>query len=164
MNDNLKNWGGGCLFPGSFDPFTLGHANLVERALGLFGQVVIAVGYNEQKSGWIPAEERVSALRKLYAGEPRIRVAGYQTLTVQLARELGCTAILRGVRNEQDFRYEQEMAEVNHRLEGIETVLLPARPELSCMSSSMVRQLAHFGRDIAPFLPQGLSYPSLHTK
>jgi pantetheine-phosphate adenylyltransferase len=146
------------IYPGSFDPFTLGHANLVERALTLFDRVVIAIGYNEQKHGWLPVTERVSALQQLYAGEPRIQVTSYQTLTADLARQLGPAVLIRGVRNEADFRYEHDMAEVNRRLSGVDTIFLPTRPELACISSSMVRELAHFGRDIAPFLPQGLRY------
>ena len=152
------------LLTGSFDPFTLGHANLVERALALFDRVVIAIGYNEQKHGWLPVTERVSALLQFYAAEPRIQVTSYQTLTADLARQLGPAVLIRGVRNEADFRYEHDMAEVNRRLAGIETILLTAQPELACLSSSVVRELAHFGQDITPFLPAGLTYPSLAQK
>ena len=146
------------LFPGSFDPFTLGHADIVERSLRLFGEVIVAVGYNERKAGWLPVEERVRALTELYRDEPRVRVVSYSGLTIELAGQLGSTAIIRGVRNSQDFLYEQQQAEVNRRLSGVDTIFLPTRPELACISSSMVRELAHFGRDIAPFLPQGLRY------
>lgn len=146
------------LFPGSFDPFTLGHADIVERSLRLFGEVIVAVGYNERKAGWLPVEERVRALTELYRGEPRVRVVSYSGLTIELAGQLGATAIIRGVRNSQDFLYEEQQAEVNRRLSGVDTIFLPTRPELACISSSMVRELAHFGRDIAPFLPQGLRY------
>ena len=146
------------LFPGSFDPFTLGHADIVERSLRLFGEVIVAVGYNERKAGWLPVEERVRALTELYRDEPRVRVVSYSGLTIELAGQLGATAIIRGVRNSQDFLYEEQQAEVNRRLSGIDTVFLPTRPELACIRSSMVRELAHFGRDIAPFLPQGLRY------
>ena len=146
------------LFPGSFDPFTLGHADLVERGLRLFDELVIAVGYNERKAGWLPVEERIRALEELYRDEPRIRVVSHTGLTAELAAQLGATAILRGVRNTEDFLYEQQQAEVNRCLTGIDTIFLPTRPELSFVSSSIVRELAHFGRDIAPFLPQALHY------
>lgn len=146
------------LFPGSFDPFTLGHADIVERSLRLFGEVIVAVGYNERKAGWLPVEERVRALTELYHDELRVRVVSYSGLTIELAGQLGATAIIRGVRNSQDFLYEEQQAEVNRRLSGVDTIFLPTRPELACISSSMVRELAHFGRDIAPFLPQGLRY------
>ena len=141
------------LFPGSFDPFTLGHADIVRRALGLFDEVVIGVGYNEQKQGWMPVEERISSIEKLYAGEPRVRVGSYTGLTVDFAKAIGATAIVRGVRTTSDFEYELQMADVNRRLTGIETVLLPASPELASLSSSLVRELSHFGHDVSKFLP-----------
>jgi len=141
------------LFPGSFDPFTLGHADIVGRALKLFDEIVVAVGCNEQKQGWQPVEERVAAIRKLYKDEPRIRVESYTGLTVDFAKAQGAAAIVRGVRTMADFEYEMQMADVNRRLTGIETLLLPASPELASLSSTVVRELAHFGRDISPFLP-----------
>ena len=141
------------LFPGSFDPFTLGHADIVRRALGLFDEVVVAVGYNEQKKGWMPVEERVEAIRKLYKDEPRVRVESYTGLTVDFAREKGITAIVRGVRTTADFEFEMQLADVNRQLTGIETILFPASPQLASLSSSVVRELAHFGHDVSAFLP-----------
>ena len=141
------------LFPGSFDPFTRGHDDIVKRALGLFDEVIIAVGYNESKKGWLPPEERVRTISKLYADEPRITVESYTGLTVDFAREHGVTAIIRGVRTTADFEYEMQMADVNRQLAGIETILLPASPQLSSISSSIVRELAHFGRDVSSLLP-----------
>ncbi len=141
------------LFPGSFDPFTRGHADIVKRALGLFDEVIIAVGYNESKKGWLTPEERVRTISKLYADEPRITVESYTGLTVDFAREHGVTAIIRGVRTTADFEYEMQMADVNRQLAGIETILLPASPQLSSISSSVVRELAHFGRDVSSLLP-----------
>lgn len=146
------------LFPGSFDPFTIGHADLVRRALGLFPQVVVAVGYNEQKSGWIPVTERVRALQDFYREESRVKVVSYTGLTVDLAKQLGIRCILRGVRSTKDYEYELDIADINHRLSGIETVVLFADPHLASLSSSVVRELAHFGRDITEWLPQGLNY------
>ena len=146
------------LFPGSFDPFTKGHANLVERGLQLFDHVVIAVGYNEQKQGWIPVQKRVEALKALYAGDSRVTVESYSCLTADFAKQCGAIAILRGIRSVKDYEYEAQMADVNKQLTGIETVLLFAAPQLSSISSSVVRELAHFGKDIKPFLPEGLHY------
>jgi pantetheine-phosphate adenylyltransferase len=143
------------LFPGSFDPFTRGHASLVERALALCDEVVIAVGVNEQKAGWIPADQRVSALRELYKRNARVRVETYSGLTTDFAASVGVTAILRGVRSIKDFEYEMQMADINRELTGIETVCLFAEPALAAISSSVVRELAHFGKDITPFLPDG---------
>ena len=141
------------LFPGSFDPFTLGHADIVRRALEMFDGIVIAVGYNEQKTGWMPVEERVAAIRKLYADEPRITVERYTGLTVDFAREHGIGIIIRGVRTVADFEFEMQLADVNRQLTGIETILLPASPQLASLSSSIVRELAHFGHDVSAFLP-----------
>lgn len=145
------------LFPGSFDPFTLGHTDIVRRALSLFDEIVIAVGYNEQKQGWLPVEERVAAIKKLYEGEPRVRVESYTGLTVDFAKEQGIGAIVRGVRTVADFEYELQLADVNRRLTGIETLLLPASPELASLSSSIIRELAHFGHDVSEFLPKAES-------
>ena len=141
------------LFPGSFDPFTLGHADIVRRALEMFDGIVIAVGYNEQKTGWMPVEERVAAIRKLYADEPRITVERYTGLTVDFAREHGIGIIIRGVRTVADFEFEMQLADVNRQFTGIETILLPASPQLASLSSSIVRELAHFGHDVSAFLP-----------
>lgn len=142
-------------FPGSFDPFTRGHASLVERALAICDEIVIAVGVNEQKAGWIPAEQRVSALRELYKRNARVRVESYRGLTTDFAAAVGACAILRGVRSIKDFEYEMQMADINRELTGIETVCLFAEPALAAISSSVVRELAHFGKDISPFLPDG---------
>ena len=147
------------IFPGSFDPFTLGHADIVERGLRLFDHITIAVGINEQKSGWIPVEERVRALRELYKDEPRVSVESYNGLTIDFAHEQGARFILRGLRTHKDYEYELGMADVNRKLDAhIETVVLFTEADLANISSSMVRELAHFGRDIRPWLPTGLEY------
>ncbi|MBP3689095.1 MAG: pantetheine-phosphate adenylyltransferase [Bacteroidaceae bacterium] len=146
------------LFPGSFDPFTSGHANLVERALAIFDQVVIGIGYNIAKPGWIPVAERVRALREFYMAEPRVKVISYDRLTVDAAREQGTRFILRGVRSIQDYEYELRLADTNRQIEGIETVILFSDIRYGHLSSSMVRELHHFGRDIMQFLPHGLKY------
>lgn len=143
------------LFPGSFDPFTIGHASLVRRALTLFDEVIIAVGVNERKSSWLPVESRVGALRAYYKDCARVRVEQYSGLTTDFAQAVGARAILRGVRSMQDFEYEMHMADVNRALTGIETVCLFTEPQHAAISSSVVRELAHFGHDITPFLPQG---------
>lgn len=151
------------LFPGSFNPFTIGHADIVERGLALFDNLVIAVGYNEQKAaapadsvgGAFPAEieARLAAIRTLYQDEPRVKVIAYSSLTVDAAKQVGACAILRSVRSIKDYEYELQMADVNHRLTGIDTIVLFARPELASISSSVVRELQHFGQDVSQFLP-----------
>lgn len=146
------------VFPGSFDPFTIGHANLVDRARRLFDEVIIAVGYNEHKTGWLPVDERVRAIRAYYAGTHGVRVESYNCLTVDFAREQGADFILRGVRSTKDYEYETDIADINARLTGIETVILLSDPAMSAVSSSVVRELRHFGRDVSTWLPQGLYY------
>ena len=146
------------IFPGSFDPFTIGHANLVDRAQRLFDEVIVAVGYNEQKSGWLPVEERVRALREYYNGNPKVRVESYTGLTVDFAQSQHACFILRGVRSVKDYEYELGIADINSRLADVETVVLLADPTISGISSSVVRELHHFGRDITKWLPQGLNY------
>lgn len=149
------------LFPGSFDPFTLGHADLVARGLQMFDTLVIVVGYNMHKLGWIAVDERVRALQTYYKDEPRVTVVKHDGLTTMLAQQLGARHILRGVRSVQDYEYEMQMADVNHNLTGVETVLLPARPQLSSVSSSVVRELAHFGQQWKQLLPEGLDYEAI---
>ena len=144
---------GPVLFPGSFDPFTLGHADIVKRALGLFDSVLIAVGYNEQKSSWMPVEERVATIKKLYADEPRVSVESYTGLTADFAVAHGVAVIVRGVRTMADYEYEIQMADVNRQLSGIETILLPASSQLTSLSSSLVRELSRFGHDVSEYLP-----------
>lgn len=143
------------LFPGSFRPFTIGHADIVERALQLFDKVIIAVGINRSKPGdETAAETAADTIRRLYAGESRIEVVAYSTLTVQLARQTGAKFIVRGVRSVKDFEYERDMAQVNAQLSGIESVILFSRPELGVVSSSLVRELEAFGEDVEHFLPK----------
>ena len=141
------------IFPGSFNPFTIGHADIVERALHLFERVVVAIGYNEQKGNKADIEDRLNTVRSLYAQESRVEVISYSGLTVDAARQCGATAILRSVRSVKDYEYELQMADVNHQLTGIDTIVLFARPELACISSSVVRELQHFGQDTTRFLP-----------
>ena len=141
------------VFPGTFDPFTVGHASLVERALPLCTRLVIALGYNPAKASADTVAERVAAISSLYASEPRVEVITYTGLTVDLCRSLGSAWMLRGVRSVADFEYERNLADLNRRIGGVETLLLFTLPELSCISSSALRELASHGRDITPFLP-----------
>lgn len=141
------------IFPGSFDPFTIGHASIVERGLPLFDRIVIGVGINESKRSLYSIEERVRAIRELYADEPRIHVVSYDDLTIDLARREGASFILRGLRSVKDFEYERDIANMNERLAGIETVLLFTEPHYASISSSVVRELIAFGKDVADFLP-----------
>ena len=142
------------IFPGSFDPFTIGHAAIVERGLSLFDRIVIGVGKNESKRSLYSAEERVKAISELYADNPQVKVVGYDDLTIDLARREGAQFILRGIRSVKDFEYERDIANINERLAGIETVLLITDPQHASVSSSVVRELLAFGKDVTEFLPQ----------
>jgi len=140
------------LFTGSFDPFTVGHADIVKRVLPLFDRLVIGVGVNERKQCRQTADERVAVIRKIYADTPSVSVVAYSDLTIELARREQVDVIVRGVRSVKDFEYEREQAEMNRRLSGIETLLLFADPQFSSISSGILRELEHFGRDISEFV------------
>ena len=140
-------------FAGTFDPYTRGHHALVERALAMFDKVVVAVGRNLGKNCMFSLEERVSAIEKVYAGNDRVSVAVYDTLTMDFARSVGAVALLRGVRSVKDFEYERDIADVNLRLGGMDTVLLISEPEYASVSSSVVRELMKYGKDVSALLP-----------
>ena len=141
------------LFPGSFDPFTIGHQSLVKRGLALADRFIIAIGINENKLSCFPLEERLEAIRSLFQDDPRIEVTTYHTLTTDLAEKTGAQFILRGIRSVIDFEYEKTIADINRTLTGIETVFLLAEPQYAHISSSAVRELLHFGKDVSAFLP-----------
>ena len=112
------------IFPGSFDPYTIGHASIVDRALPLFDKIVVAIGVNRNKRSFLTEEQRIRMIADLYADEPKVEVISYDGLTVDAARECGARFLLRGVRMIQDFEYEKNLAEVNRSISGLETVLL----------------------------------------
>lgn len=141
------------LFAGSFDPFTIGHKSIVDRALPLFDEIVIGVGVNSVKSGHDTAENRCRNIEAVYGAEPRVRVVAFTGLTVEAARREGAQFLLRGVRSVADFEYERQMADINRNISGIESVLIYALPELASVSSSMVRELAAYGVDVSAYLP-----------
>ncbi|MEF9924530.1 MAG: pantetheine-phosphate adenylyltransferase [Muribaculaceae bacterium] len=147
------------LFPGSFDPFTIGHHSIVERALPLFDEIVIAIGINDGKTALCTPDERIMAISEVFKDEPKIKVLAYTGLTIETAKQCGAEFMLRGVRMIQDFEYEKNLAEVNRNLSGIETVLLYTLPEYSHISSSIVRELIKYGNDVTSFLPQGMPIP-----
>ncbi len=142
------------IFPGTFDPFTVGHASIVERGLPLFDRIVIGVGVNDNKRTLYTNEERVRNIQEIYANEPRVKVVAYDDLTVDLAKREGASFILRGIRSVKDFEYERDIAAMNERLSGVETVLLFTEPQYMSISSSVVRELLRFGKDVTEFLPK----------
>ena len=144
------------LFPGTFDPFTIGHESLVRRGLQLIDEIVIAIGVNESKKSYFTLEERLEMIRDLYREEPRVRVESYESLTIDFAREIGAGFILRGIRSVFDFEYEKTIADMNRTISGIETFLLFTEPALTHVSSTQVRELLRYGHDVSLFFPKGM--------
>lgn len=144
-----------CLYPGSFDPVTLGHMNVISRAAGLFDQVVVGVLHNPDKRGCFSVEQRVAMLTKACKGIPNVQIVSYGGLLADLTRQMGIRTVIRGVRSAADVDSEMTMARINRTLNpGLETLLLPADARYQEISASMVRQLAFFGADLSPFVPQ----------
>ena len=144
------------IFPGTFDPFTIGHYSVVKRALTFMDEIIIGIGINDSKRTWFPTDKRVEMVKKLYADEPRVRVEAYDNLPVDFAIQHDAGFIIRGIRTVRDFEYEETIADINRKLAGIETILLFTEPELTSVSSTIVRELLHYGKDVTPFLPEGL--------
>lgn len=145
------------IFPGSFDPFTRGHAALVDEALNLFDKVVIGIGNNTQKTGLLTVENRKRLIDDIYAGYPRVEARIYTGLTGDFAEQTGACAIIRGVRNTTDFEYERTMEATNHRIyPDITTVMLFTPAPVADISSSTVREVLLFGRTVEEFMPEGI--------
>jgi pantetheine-phosphate adenylyltransferase len=143
------------IFTGTFDPFTIGHEDIVTRALQIFDCVVIGIGYNPQKSSASDIEERAKNIRDLYSDDSRVIVEPYSDMAADLAQRHGATCVVKGIRTINDFEYERNQAEYNRLLgEGLETVAFFARPELAAVSSTAVRTLRHFGKDVTELLPK----------
>lgn len=146
------------MFPGSFDPFTRGHEAVVAEALKLFDKVVIAIGHNTQKRGFLAVERRRELIERLYADNERVEVTTYTTLTGDEARRVGASAIIRSVRNAQDFDYERNIALANrHIFPDVQTVVLIAPPEVEHISSSLVRELHAFNHPTDELMPEGIN-------
>lgn len=144
------------IFPGSFDPFTIGHYSVVKRGLELFDHITIGVGSNCSKKSFFTLEKRLDIIRQAFHDEPRVSVKAYDSLTIDFAKEEEADFILRGVRSANDFEYEKSIADINKRLSSIETVLLFTEPQYSAVSSTIVRDLLNYGKDVAAFLPPGV--------
>ena len=144
------------LFTGTFDPFTRGHENIVRRALNICDELVIGIGINEGKRCKFSIEERQRMISELFKDDPKVKVVAYSGLTVDFAQEIGAQYIIRGLRCVKDFEYEESMAELNRQLTGIDTLLLFTEPQYNCISSSMVRELMDYGKDVSQFIPKGM--------
>ena len=142
------------VFPGSFDPFTIGHESIVKRALSLFDRIIIAVGHNANKRGFFPLEKRILWIREVFDGEPRISVDKYEGLTVDFCTKVNAKFLLRGLRTSADFEYERAIAQLNKQMmPDIESVFLLTYPEYTPITSSIVRDIIRLGGDASKFLP-----------
>ncbi|MGK8500606.1 pantetheine-phosphate adenylyltransferase [Nocardia asiatica] len=149
----------GALCPGSFDPVTYGHLDVFTRASAQFDEVVVTVMINPKKQGMFTVEERIEMLRESTAHLGNVRVASWQGLTVDFAREQGITAIVKGLRDAGDFGYELQMAQMNKKLSGVDTFFIATNPALSYLSSSLVKEVAAYGGEVSDMLP-----PSVHKR
>lgn len=141
------------LYPGTFDPFTVGHLSIVERGLQLFDEIIVAIGVNDAKKNHSTIQQRIEHIERVTNKMQGVRVVSYDNLTVEAAKEHGANFILRGVRTVADYEYERNLAYANRNLTGIETVLLYTLPELSYISSTLVRDLQRHGYDVSQYVP-----------
>ena len=143
-----------CIFPGSFDPFSYGHHDIVVRGLELFDSIVIAMGVNGEKKPYFDPSSVVAAVESVFADEPRVRIIQYQELTAHVAKRHRAVFLLRGVRNTTDFEFENSLAQLNkHLYASLETVFLITSPQYAAISASLIREAHKYGGTIDPFLP-----------
>jgi len=143
-----------CLFPGTFDPITLGHTDIINRALPLFDKVIIGIGRNANKTPMFSEEQRLKWIKDLYANEPKVDALVYEGLTVECCKKAGANFILRGIRYVNDFEYEKAIADMNRSIDGhIETVFLTCLPQYTSVASTLVRDVLKNGGDVSQFLP-----------
>ncbi|MHC4552461.1 MAG: pantetheine-phosphate adenylyltransferase [Planctomycetota bacterium] len=151
------------IFPGSFDPITKGHLDVIHRGIKLFDRLIIAVGQNPDKEQFFTPEERVDMIRELMVDMPRVTVESYSCLTVEFARQMKADVMLRGMRNLTDVSYEFQLAMTNRTVAGIETVFVMTSEEFGYVNSTMVRQLALLGGDVSKLIPESV-YERLRNK
>lgn len=144
-----------CLFPGTFDPITLGHVDIINRALPLFDKIIVAVGINAGKAPMFSAEQRQLWIEEIFKGETRVSGAVYEGLTVDYCREIGARFILRGIRYVSDFEYEKTIADANRTMDpGLETIFLTGEPKYTSVASTIVRDILRNGGNASPFIPE----------
>lgn len=141
------------IFPGTFDPFTIGHYSIVERGLSFFDEIVIGIGLNQTKKTLFTVEKRLDLIQQAFEHEKRVKVISYNSLTVDFALSVQANFVLRGLRSVGDFEYERTIADANRKLTGIETVILFTELKYSYISSTVARELLIYGKDISVFLP-----------
>ena len=143
-----------CLFPGTFDPLTLGHVDIINRAIPLFDKIVVAIGSNVAKEPMFTAQQRVAWIKEIYKDEPKVKGAYYEGLTVNYCKSIGAHFILRGIRYVSDFEYEKAIADANRTLDNsIETIFLTGEPKYTSVASTIVRDIIRNGGNASPFLP-----------
>jgi pantetheine-phosphate adenylyltransferase, bacterial len=145
------------IFPGSFDPFTIGHYSIVQRGLSLFDEIVIGIGSNMSKKNMLSVEKRLDIINQAFAGENRIKCMSYNSLTIDFAKDVDAQFILRGLRSVGDFEYERTIGDTNRILTGIETVILFTEAKYAHISSTLARDLLSYGKDISNFLPPNVT-------
>ncbi|CAN5523524.1 pantetheine-phosphate adenylyltransferase [soil metagenome] len=146
------------VFPGSFDPITKGHESIVRRALSIFDEIVIGIGYNTNKNYFFSQERRERFIRNTFVDEKKIKVASYSGLTVNYCKEIGAQYILRGLRTSADYEFERAIAQMNKAMNpNVETIFLVSDPALSHISSTIVRDILLYQGDISPFVPAGVT-------
>ena len=144
------------IFPGTFDPFTLGHLSLVERGLLLVDEIIIAIGVNQNKKSFYTLEQRIEMISRFFEQNDRVSVQSYNSITVDFAKEVNAQFILRGIRSINDFEYEKNIADINRIISGIDTFILFTEPQYTHISSSIVRELLSYGKSVDGFVPVGL--------
>lgn len=145
------------IFPGTFDPFTIGHYSIVMRGLGIFDEIVVAVGVNQLKKTLFDVEKRLEIIDLAFKDEPRVKAMSYDSLTVDFAKSIEADYILRGIRSVSDFEYEHTIANTNRTLTGVETVILFTESEYSFISSTIIRDLIAYEKDVTAFLPPNVT-------
>ncbi|MBC7949454.1 MAG: pantetheine-phosphate adenylyltransferase [Chitinophagaceae bacterium] len=143
-----------CLFPGTFDPITLGHVDIIDRSIPLFDKVVVGVGLNSTKTPMFSAEQRLQWIQEIYKNQPKVEGAVYEGLTIEYCKLIGARFILRGIRYVSDFEYEKTIADANRTLDkSIETIFLTGEPKYTSVASTIVRDIIRNGGNASPFLP-----------
>ncbi|PSL32132.1 pantetheine-phosphate adenylyltransferase [Chitinophaga ginsengisoli] len=146
-----------CLFPGTFDPITLGHTDVIDRSLDLFDEIVVGIGVNSAKTPMFSLEQRMQWIRDIYSHTPKVKVISYEGLTIKSCKEVGAQFILRGIRSIGDFEYEKAIADVNRMMDSsIETIFLSCSPRYSTLASSLVRDVLKYDGDASQLLPENI--------
>ena len=146
------------VFPGSFSPFTIGHQSVIDRAIPLFDKIIVAIGINSEKNQYFSIEERIQWITEIYSAQPKIEIKFYEGLTVDFCKKENARFILRGLRDSHDFKFEKNIAQMNHELNNeIETVFLITPPEISHISSTTIRDIIKNGGDVSKFLPKQIN-------